>query len=531
MRHLLVIDDEPGLADGLSHALAEHFGDSVDICKAYSGEEALAILSTNPIDLVITDVRMPDISGLDLLHQIWQSQMNCRVIIITGYDEFNAIHEAVKLPNTAGFLLKNEGDKAIFDAVSNTLAVIEEEERNQLDLALAKHQNQALDTLLKERRLWHILGILPHYDEFAPFAETPLSIDIDRPVILMVIRCFSGYLSAGNLVWLEHQVSQYIGTYFETEMCMLGSTDVAWLLQERKNEPLKFPNSGQRAKALRAIMLEIQSRLANNGVEISVVLTSKWIDVCDLPGYVHALRNALQNTPVDSQRLRFIDVATDEKELLSILLENADYYVASNKYIHLAKNALLEGNEEKWDEAVRTICSLWASNLSVITKLLSILIATANDLDMPQANDEIPKLLNPAHEYALLRACGNSICRRNKQNSKRAFSNLISTVHEIIEKNLDSPTLSVASIAIVTHYNPSYLSRLYKQLTNATITETINEMRITTACSLLKDSNLKINDISKRVGYASSSYFTFFFRKRMGITPKAYRSKSSSTSL
>jgi len=521
MRHLLVVDDEPNLVDGLCHALAEALGDEVDISKAYSGSEALAVLSESPVDLVITDVRMPDISGLDLMQIIHERRMGCRVLIITGYDEFNAIHKAVKLPMTAGFLLKNEGDEEVIKAVKKSLAGIEEAEKTQLALALAQRQSEALDILLRERRLWNILGVLPYYDDSEASSETALVIDLNKPLLLVVVRSFSSYISADTIIWLEQQVNLLLSTHFIMEMSILGSSSMAWLLQEQEEYTgIKYSDDMERSKALRAGMLEIQSRLANNGTEISVALTSKWALASDLPGYVHALRNVLQNMSISGRHQQVIDLSTDEK--YTVFLESADSYVSLDRYIHRARNALLKGEEKEWEAAMKRISRLSASDPSVAAQLLNIVITTSNILGLPPILD-MTKLLSPDGDYDRLNAAGIDICRKRRQISKHAIINIIDYVHESIEKNLGSPALSVTSIATETHYNPSYLSRLYKQQTGANIMETINNIRIRRACEFLKDPSLKIMDISRRVGFASPSSFTFFFRKRMGMTPKEFR--------
>jgi len=522
MRNILVIDDEPNLVDGLSHVLSENLGDDVDISKAYSGVEAFEILSKNPIDLVITDVRMPDVSGLDLLQAIHERSMGCRVLILTGYGEFDAIHEAIKLPPTVGFLLKTEGDEEIINAVKTSLAAIEESEKTQRSLALAERQGKALDILLRERRLWHLLGMLPYYDESVASLETSLAIDVGKPLLLVVVRCFSTYISADNLIWIEQQVSRLLSSRFVAEMSLLGPTDMAWLLQSCDDTTGRIEDEA-RIRALRTSWLEIQSRLANSGTDISVAFISKWIHAAGLPGYLHALRNVLQNLWAAGKPLQVIDVSADEPGLLNNLLETADSYVSGNMYIHRAKNALLQGDESQWEGSIIDASRLSGSDPSVMIRLLSMLTATVNAFGLPPIND-IPKLLSPLDNYIHLREIGVGLCRMRNQASKHAITGLIARVHEIIEKNIGSPTLSVPTIAALTHYNPSYLSRLYKQQTGVNIMETINEMRIKKACALLKDDNNRISDVTRRVGYASPSYFTFFFKKRMGITPKEYRS-------
>jgi len=513
MRQILIVDDEPNLVDGLCQALIESIDEEIDISKAYSGTEALDILSKTPIDLVITDVRMPDIDGLELLNAIHERRLSSRVLILTGYDEFNAIHEAVKLPQTAGFLLKTEGDEEIIKAVKASLTAIDEDEKNQLSLALAKQQSKALDTLLKERKLRHILGLLPYSSESLVSPEITLQIDTDSPIQLVIVRCLSGYINSEALILLEQLTNQRLSDVYNMEMSLLGSRDMVWLLQE------KIDNA---SSPLRSAWIEIQTLLASNNIEVSIALTSKYVEPADLPGYLFAMRNILRNICIGNNHLQVVDVSTDEQEFLASLLESVNSYVDGDKYIHNAKSALLEGDNEAWNSAALAAVKLSNSDPSVITRLLSVLIQANEALRLPAIPDTLT-LLSPALDYEKLRLYGTQLCVSRRSFSKSIVADLMARIHKVIEKNLDNPGLSISSIATQLHYNPSYLSRLYKQHSGNTIMEIINDMRINRACALLKDSELKINDIAQKVGYASPSYFTFFFKKKRGMTPKEFR--------
>jgi len=232
----------------------------------------------------------------------------------------------------------------------------------------------------------------------------------------------------------------------------------------------------------------------------------------------------MQNLLAGGQHQQVIDVSTDEKGQFAASLASANFHVSGERCIHRAKNALLEGNEVDWEASLLDAVRISSSDPSVITRLLSMLIATAGSLGMP-AFEDIPVLLEPTHEYKNLKDVGLMLCHRRRQASKHVINDLLARIHETIDKELSSPTLSLTYIATQTHHNPSYLSRLYKQHTGVNITETINNMRINKACELLYDSSLRISEISRRVGYASPSYFTFCFCKKMGITPKEYRVK------
>lgn len=89
---ILIVDDEEGLREGLSRLLE---GEGYAIVAAETGEEALQILQQSHIDLVLTDMRMPGMSGIDLLKKIRESYGELGVIILTGYGQIESYIEAM----------------------------------------------------------------------------------------------------------------------------------------------------------------------------------------------------------------------------------------------------------------------------------------------------------------------------------------------------------------------------------------------------------------------------------------------------
>jgi two-component system, response regulator YesN len=107
-----------------------------------------------------------------------------------------------------------------------------------------------------------------------------------------------------------------------------------------------------------------------------------------------------------------------------------------------------------------------------------------------------------------------------KEDSETTYA--VSKVTEFICNHL-SEDLSLLRLADIVYFNPSYLSRLFKQITGNTLTGYIYKMKVEKAKLLLEDCSLKIHDIASAVGYDSSTYFARFFKKMTGLNPQEYR--------
>ena len=101
-------------------------------------------------------------------------------------------------------------------------------------------------------------------------------------------------------------------------------------------------------------------------------------------------------------------------------------------------------------------------------------------------------------------------------------NHLVEEIQEYINNHLDDD-LSLTRLGELVHLNPSYLSRLYKQLTGIGLSDYIAQQRIAKAKKLLTESRMKISDITTSVGYNSAIAFTRFFKKAVGVTPQDYR--------
>jgi two-component system response regulator YesN len=110
----------------------------------------------------------------------------------------------------------------------------------------------------------------------------------------------------------------------------------------------------------------------------------------------------------------------------------------------------------------------------------------------------------------------------NRQEQEQSTHDVVKKVHEFIESHISSD-ISLIHLADHVNLNPSYLSRLYKQITGNGLSDYLTEYRDRKAKELLKKSNLKVHEIAAQLGYNSSHAFIRFFKKQNQVTPQEYR--------
>jgi len=106
----------------------------------------------------------------------------------------------------------------------------------------------------------------------------------------------------------------------------------------------------------------------------------------------------------------------------------------------------------------------------------------------------------------------------------RQQQSVVNEINGYIQTHLGED-LSLTKLADATHFHPVYLSRIYKEKKGLGLSEYIAEQRLDTACQMLRNSRIKIQEIAQINGFSSAGYFARFFRKRKGISPQEYRDK------
>src|SRR5690625_4446827 len=132
MYRLLIVDDEELITDGLYDVFSRLMPEQLDVYKAYSGKEALDWMARTRIDIILTDISMPGLSGLELIERVQALWPHCRVIFLTGYDYFDYVYQAIQM-NDVKYLLKTEGYDKVVETVKEIIIELKESSlKNQL---------------------------------------------------------------------------------------------------------------------------------------------------------------------------------------------------------------------------------------------------------------------------------------------------------------------------------------------------------------------------------------------------------------
>src|SRR5690625_448358 len=151
MYSLLIVDDEPIIADTLGFLINSLTELKLDVFTTYNAYEALELMNKRKIDIVLSDIRMPGMDGITLQKEIYKHWKNCKIIFLTGYNDFSYIQTIIRNGGSVDYILKSEDDEEIIQAVQKAIVKIEEERQKEKILLRSQEKIRvALPIMQKE---------------------------------------------------------------------------------------------------------------------------------------------------------------------------------------------------------------------------------------------------------------------------------------------------------------------------------------------------------------------------------------------
>lgn len=552
MYRLLVVDDEAIIADGLAEVMQGVPNLELDVYKAYSGIDALKLFEHTRFDIVLTDIRMPEMDGLQLLEEIRTLWPRCRVIFLTGYNEFSYVYTAIQ-HECVNYLLKTEGYDKVIQTVAQAVADIEAEWHSEALLTQAREQSEKAKELLRKEFLYGVLkgridAVEVNTEQFEAL-DVPLS--AGESVLLLlgrVNRSTDGVTYSDKvkqLIRIRTVAYSYLATYAEIVDFAHEQDEIVWLLQPLKVSEKQSTEAEQQAwsKLLRFLKgsLELVQAACKESVdaELSLVLDDSpmaWSDAEERFAQIHMLMNyrigrshgllldkqaARRDQDTESQNLNRLRVRPAMLDLLAERLENGrkDEFIKTLSEATATLRELNTIHHVQAQEVYYAIALILFSytNRWELTKEVNAVIGL-HKLMQPDAHESWPVAID------YLSKVSNVLFQLQDQEEERRESGVVSMVQKHIQTHLHDPDeITLVRLANLVYFNPSYLSRLFKQVAGMNLSEYIAEARLIRAKRLLEDPNLKIQEVADRLGYGTATNFTRSFRKAVNMTPQEYR--------
>ena len=537
MRHnILIVDDEQLIRQGL-RARIEYLGIDVDeIFEAENGLMALRLQEEHPIDVVITDIRMPDMDGLELIQEMQKKNNQIKFVVLSGYAEFSYAETAIRL-GVKAYLLKpvsNDDLKAAFDKaykeMEQTASVRQEVQmKKRMDREKQVYQQEkALNALFSSQEAGAVtreqLCKLCGYDEkmWAGGAESVL--------YLAILHINKESFEHQRFRPVDHELVRFmIRNIFEEIQAPCEKLLVNSLSDTRQMYGIFI---GDDKKKLRMEVERIYLRMRSVLEKKMGIYLTIGVSRCrsQLEGKeTSEARQALKQRIIygkaniyfyeDIRILGEQEFPVSQLHLLEQYIEHNEIFKVKN----LVQEIFSEELVKKYGSAYLRI--MWIRILNLLlhhyerrgrnAAEIEKMLQNYNLLDRIQSLQEIrQKIIEMVMECVSTESVADA-------NARSKIQMAIGYIQEHFAENL---TVNV----LAEHYamSPNYFSSMFKKEMSRSAVNYITELRINQARELLCHSELSVVDISKKVGYEDSQYFFRVFKKYLGMTPLQYREES-----
>jgi two-component system response regulator YesN len=506
MLKVFIADDEPFIIEGLFDMIDWASLGLEIVGHAENGRLALEALAHTPADILITDISMPVMNGLELIAAARERQPNLKVIVLSAYSEFDYLREGMKL-GIENYLLKPINVTELKETLSNTVMKLNSQKAETL---LSDYGIQ----LMKDNTLYRWLTGSMAEEEFHERAAM-LGIELASPYTAAVVvrgdpesAERSDRLLAAVSAALGGERTCLVFRDMDGDIVVLAGfddrqADKTALLQTlsalRNADPGERPFRLSSGRIHESPQASASYREAKKAQEYFLIYPEwEWIDYGDPRAFSQA---SLSEFPIDWQAYAKLLVAKDSGKLA----------------------ALIAGDFER----LRRMEGVTPSYLQEIA--LELIVRFKMELKEIKRTEE-PELFAAGFEGVRNAADFNALAEAVRGVAARCVESLVrdtrspvvlQVLNVIHERYADE--LSLKMLGAQFHIHPVYLGQLFIKETNESFTEYINKYRIEKAKELLRTTHHKVHEIARLVGYWETGYFYKQFKKYVGVSPTEFK--------
>lgn len=536
MHKLLIVDDEPLVQIGVKSMLNwADYGIEV-IGTASNGKQALDIIENNIPDIVITDIKMPIMDGLELTkYCIEKLEKPPAFIILTSYEEFELAKRAIKY-NVVDYLIKLELDANILqESIEKALMKIKKNQEEKENLPII-HEGEFMAHIFEEKLFVKLLYNLFENEEQLNMQLKDLKLDLSGEKFL---ACFCEISDNNeNILSNEQNLNKYICTLNMVKEIAVKYLKCFIISLDYKHFVIIC--------CFEKYQIQSINELVYTSLEKVCSMIHKYFNV--------KLKIGIGNS---CDKLKSIDISFEEARYCfnsSINKEQITFYsdLKKNSYtenifdISFFKEDLMKSFEEYnteslyiiFSQIVEVINEQPTNHLQALDCACNILYICLNLL--PNGENCINEIFSKEIDgYKSIYAKKNveqiarwvellrdKLCEYLEERKKNYKNNIINHVKKYINEHLEDK-LSLNEIAALYSISPSYLSSLFKKYCEIGFSEYITQMKISKAKDLLLKDNYKVYEVSDMLGFESAFYFSKVFKKVTGYSPKEYTQKQA----
>ena len=549
MVKLFLVEDEIVMRDGIKRQINWEKEDIEFVGEASDGELAWPmILETKP-DILLTDIKMPFMDGLELSALVRKELPDTAIIILSGYDEFVYAQQAVSLGVT-DYLLKPLPPGKLLECIRRVQEKIEQEraqpENNAWSEELAREQKDAEKNLLfralvtNDRSLKEILAMADH-----------LGIHISAryySVILMTVRGKENAMPSEQLrtelAAIPEQIPGWI--FFdrnENGFAMIGTANSEEEVSDTQKELIRrlkecvekdaehtwFIGAGRTVGRISDIGKAYNS--ANKALSSRFITGMNRVVTADETDSVKKDLSGLQVSPLPAEE------RVSEKDAAALDIDQA---VTNDNSRKMLEEYLRTGTLEEAEPFLEGLFqSIGEDNLNsyllltylsmdmyfTMVRFLKDMGRQVNEIDKKcgDINSLLKGRITAEQARSYLTSYLKEVIALRDHNTEKRYGKILRQAVSYIDTHFDQEDISLNRVAQTVGMSPNHFSSIFSQELGTTFIEYLIGKRMERAKELLRTTQLRSSEVAYRVGYRDPHYFSSTFKKIQGMTPREYR--------
>ncbi|MBQ2744400.1 MAG: response regulator [Lachnospiraceae bacterium] len=507
MYRILIVDDEKIERKGVSF-LIKQMDVECELTETVNGQEALEWLEENEADILLTDVKMPHMDGIDLIRSIKEKNINpkMKIIIISGYSDFEYAKLAVKL-GVSDYLLKPVDPKEFEPAMRKIMDDIDNEKIEKVFM------EQSM-SFMKQHYLYSLVNGLPLSD-IPPSQMEVLEIKNYKRLMLMEFEnTFFGKCDTDFYENIRECLYEY-------------DKDYQYLNLNPEQGVILFTVDKSNEDYWKGIATTISKMIENTyKTNVYVAVSKSFEKHEEIVGAFEDTETLMENRFYQNDTKIYLPYENEESPLLVQI--DDDTLMKQMKQDIKMKDAI--SLREHFDK----LCLKYRSKTDfsqvyikfIFSNLLKDFYDILPDVNELELNKEIDRLYRSNDFQTVI-----DIININIERIENTFSKNPKMIHREVEEvkqyiyNHYGEEIGVEILADMVYMAPSYLSCIFKKETGQNLSKFIKSYRMEKAKEMLEETQKKIVNISNDVGYPNVSYFCQSFREYFGISPQKFRSQ------
>lgn len=531
---VFLVEDEVIIRSGVKKSINWEQEGYEFVGEASDGELAYPMILKEKPDILITDIRMPFMDGLELSRLVKKELPDIKILILSGYDEFEYAKKAIKIGVTEYLLKPISAAKLteVLNAVAETIRQ-ENEEKNLLETYFAEmRENTERDKMrLFEKLLMGDLSMGEILEAGERFGMN-LGASCYKIVLFKILANLENHVYAEQMVDACSSVEQAASMMEGVYVFQRGVEGWAFLLtaQDEKSmeESAKILYQNLKQAMKNYTQLECFGGIGSTVPRIrSLKQSFREADRAFAARFVEEANQIISQKEFEKSqmeeglKMQGVVQIGKSREMLQKFLSNG-----TREEVKAFSDAYISRIEE---ENIRSTMVRQYVVIDVCIVILSFCerISSANRLQ--EEAEELQKMMQKIHSLSeikkyVVRLLNEAIELRDAESGRR-YSDLIAAAKKEIENHYMTEEISLNTVAISVGMSPSYFSSIFSKEAGKTFVEYLTEVRIEKAKEFLMCSSMKTSEIGYEVGYKDPHYFSYIFKKVQGCSPKEYRAR------